>query len=222
MDRAGVVGDDGPTHHGCFDISFLRPIPNLVLFAPKDGRELRDGLNFASAYNTGPIAIRYPRQSIPEENVEMDFSSIELGSWEIIREGEDIAIIAVGSMVYPAWKASEILDKDGISGRVINARFIKPMDENILIDTFEKFDRIITVCENVKSGGFGEGVMEWVSEKNIGGKFVKDLGIPDRFIEHGPREMLLHNLGLDAEGIAVATLELHQTSKKTTGSRKSN
>jgi 1-deoxy-D-xylulose-5-phosphate synthase len=222
MDRAGVVGDDGPTHHGCYDISFLRPIPNLVLFAPKDGRELRDGLNFAANYEDGPIAIRYPRQNIPEENIEMNFSPIELGSWEIIREGANIGIIAVGSMVYPAWKASEILEKDGISCRVINARFIKPMDENILADTFRKFDLIITVCENAKSGGFGEGVMEWVSEKGFGGKLIKDLGIPDRFIEHGPRETLLHNIGLDAEGIASTALELHQTAKQITGSRKSN
>jgi 1-deoxy-D-xylulose-5-phosphate synthase len=221
MDRAGVVGDDGPTHHGCFDISFLRPVPNLVLFAPKDGREFRDGLAFAANYNDGPIAIRYPRESIPEESIEMDFRPLELGSWEILREGADLAIIAVGSMVYPAWRASEILEKDGLKCRVINARFIKPMDEKILTDTFKKFDRVLTVSENAISGGFGEGVMEWATDNGFN-KFIKNLGIPDRFIEHGPRESLLHSIGLDAEGIALAALELHQVSKYTEGSRKPN
>ncbi len=221
MDRAGVVGDDGPTHHGCFDISFLRPVPNLVLFAPKDGRELRDGLNFAANYNDGPIAIRYPRQSVPEESVEMDFHPIELGSWEILREGSDLAILAVGSMVYPAWKAAEILEKDGLNCRVVNARFIKPMDEKILSDTFAGFSRVLTVCENAAMGGFGEAIVEWVARKGITGKLIKDLSIPDRFIEHGPREVLLHNMGLDAEGIAVAALKLHETTKPAASSRKS-
>jgi 1-deoxy-D-xylulose-5-phosphate synthase len=222
MDRAGVVGDDGPTHHGCFDISFLRPIPNMVIFAPKDGREFRDGLNFAANFNDGPFAIRYPRENVPEESVEMDFRPLELGSWEIIREGSDLAILAVGSMVYPAWKASDILEKDGISCRVVNARFIKPMDENILSDTFDKFGSILTVCENSVLGGFGEGVFEWLAERGISNARVKDLGIPDRFIEHGPREALLSKLGLDPEGIALAALELHQSEKTSTHSRKQN
>ena len=187
LDRAGVVGDDGPTHHGCFDISFLRPVPNLVIFAPKDGRELRDSLNFAADYSDGPIAIRYPRESIPEENIDMDFRPLDLGSWEIIREGKDLAILAVGSMVYPAWKAGEILEKDGLSCRIVNARFVKPMDENILADTFRNFSRVLVVCENASMGGFGEGVLEWASSNGITDTLIKDLAIPDRFIEHGSR-----------------------------------
>jgi 1-deoxy-D-xylulose-5-phosphate synthase len=220
MDRAGIVGDDGPTHHGCFDISFLRPVPNLVLFAPKDGRELRDGLKFAVDYNDGPIAIRYPRQSIPEESVEMDFRPLELGSWEILREGNDLAILAVGSMVYAAWKAAEVLEKDGLSCRLVNARFIKPMDEQILSDTFARFNRILTVCENATPGGFGEGVIEWGAQNGFYEKIIKDLSIPDHFIEHGPRPVLLHNIGLDPEGIASAALELHETAKIAASARK--
>jgi 1-deoxy-D-xylulose-5-phosphate synthase len=222
MDRAGLVGDDGPTHHGCFDISYLRAIPNIVIFAPKDGRELRDSLMLASVYYDGPFAIRYPRGNVPEETVDMGFRPLELGTWEILREGADIAIMAVGTMVYEAWKAAEILAKDGISARVVNARFIRPMDQNTLSDTLEKFDDIVTVCENAIHGGFGDGVMEWIAAKGIGGKSIRVLGIPDTFIEHGPRDALLRSIGLDADGIAMAALELHQKTKAGAGSRKSN
>jgi 1-deoxy-D-xylulose-5-phosphate synthase len=220
MDRAGLVGDDGPTHHGCFDISYLRAIPNIVIFAPKDGRELRDALMLASLYNEGPFAIRYPRGNVPEESVDMGFRPLQLGTWEIIREGADVAILAVGTMVYQAFKAADMLARDGISARVVNARFVRPMDQAVLIETFEQFDNIVTVCENAIHGGFGDGVMEWMSENRVASKSVKMLGIPDRFIEHGPRETLLKNIGLDAEGIAMAALELHQRTRAGAGSKK--
>jgi 1-deoxy-D-xylulose-5-phosphate synthase len=213
LDRAGLVGDDGPTHHGCFDVSYLRAVPNIVIFAPKDGRELRDSLMLASVYNDGPFAIRYPRGNVPEESVDMGFRPLEIGSWEVVREGAHVAILAVGTMVYEAWKAAEILAKDGITARVVNARFIRPMDENILTDTFDKFDQIVTVCESAIHGGFGDGVMEWMAARGIDGKSVKMLGIPDTFIEHGPREALLRDIGLDADGIAMAALELRQRAK---------
>jgi 1-deoxy-D-xylulose-5-phosphate synthase len=221
LDRAGLVGDDGPTHHGCFDISFLRSFPGVVISAPKDGRELRDLLMFAANYKDGPIAIRYPRTNIPEESVDMNFSPIELGSWEIIREGSDIAILAVGSMVYPAWKAADILSRDGLSCRVINARFIRPMDEKILKDTFDNFGQIVTVCENAATGGFGAAIHEWAAQNDYYGNLIRDIGFPDRFIEHGNRDALLHELGLDAEGIALAALELHQKAPANAASRKS-
>ncbi|UCC78287.1 MAG: 1-deoxy-D-xylulose-5-phosphate synthase [Candidatus Zixiibacteriota bacterium] len=219
LDRAGLVGDDGPTHHGSFDISYLRAIPNVVIVAPRDGRELRDSLFWASTYDDGPVVIRYPRASVPEENVDLGFRSFKTGSWEIVRDGAETAILAVGSMVYSAWKAADILDKDRINCRVINCRFVSPMDEGILVETLGKFENIVTVCENSIKGGFGEGVIRWASERGYKNNF-KTLGIPDKFIEHGNRDLLLRNLKLDPEGIAVSILEMIQIGKTKTGARK--
>jgi 1-deoxy-D-xylulose-5-phosphate synthase len=222
LDRAGLVGDDGPTHHGCFDVSYLRAIPGVTICAPKDGRELRDLLGLAAKHDSGPFAIRYPRGNVPEEAVDMDIQPIELGSWELLREGGDLAILSVGSMVYPALKAAEMLIKDGLSARVINARFVRPMDQAMLEETFAKFNKVLTVCENAIHGGFGDGILEWAADRGLSGKFIKALGIPDRFIEHGSRDGLLRDIGLDAEGIALAALELHQIAKATADSRKPN
>ena len=220
LDRAGLVGDDGPTHHGTFDISYLRSIPGMVIFAPRDGRELRDSLALAMTYNDGPMAIRYPRGSVPEEKIDFGIRPLELGSWEIVREGEDLAILAVGTMVYNSWKAADILQKDGINCQVINCRFIKPMDEKMLRQTFKRFDRIITVCEGNLNGGFGEGVRAWAAENSFENGRIKSLGIPDRFIEHGDRGLLLQKLHLDSDGIAMSALELHQQPTTGSGSRK--
>lgn len=221
LDRAGLVGDDGPTHHGAFDISYLRTIPNVVIFAPKDGRELRDSLALAMTYNDGPMAIRYPRGSIPEDDIDFAIRPMEFGSWEVLRDGDDLAILAVGTMVYRAWKAGDMLEKDGISCRVINCRFVRPMDEKILRETFEKYDNIITVCENALNGGFGEGVLSWAARSDFENKNIKIMGIPDDFIEHGNRDQLLSDLGLDDEGIAMSALELYQKTKQKSDSRKS-
>ena len=220
LDRAGIVGDDGPTHHGAFDISFLRSIPNIAIFAPKDGRELRDSLALAMTYNDGPLAIRYPRGSVPEEKIDFSVRPLEFGSWEILREGNDFAILAVGTMVYRAWKAADILQKDGINCRVVNCRFIRPMDETILRDTFGKFSNIITACENSLSGGFGEGVLGWAAQNDFTDRRVKTLGIPARFMKHGDRNQLLSEIGLDAEGIAMTILDLHQKTRRRNASRK--
>ncbi len=221
LDRAGLVGDDGPTHHGAFDISYLRAVPNLAIVAPKDGRELRDSLAWAATYNDGPVAIRYPRASIPEDNVDMGIRPFKAGSWEIIREGDDIAVLAVGSMVYDAWKAADILDKDGISCRVINCRFVSPMDEEILSESLKKYENIVTVCENSANGGFGEGVIRWALEKGYKNN-IKVMGIPNRFIEHGGRDWLLNRLSLDFEGIAMTVLEALQSAKSKSKARKRN
>ena len=220
LDRAGLVGDDGPTHHGCFDISYLRAIPGMVIFAPKDGRELRDSLALAMTYDDGPIAIRYPRGSVPEEDVDFGFRPLEFGTWETVRDGDDIAILAVGTMVYNSWKAADMLEKDGINVRVVNCRFVKPMDDEMLKEIFGKFDRIVTVCEGVLGGGFGEGVQSWVAANGFKGKIIRSLGIPDKFISHGNRESLLQSLGLDSEGIAMSVLETHQIEKSGPVSRK--
>ncbi len=222
LDRAGLVGDDGPTHHGAFDISYLRSIPNMVIFAPRDGRELRDSLALAMTYNDGPMAIRYPRGSVPEEKVDLAIRPLEFGTWEIVREGEDLAILAVGAMVYDSWKAADMLQKDGISCRVINCRFIKPMDEKMLQQTFDKFKNIITVCEGSLNGGFGEGVRSWAAENDFDNRNIRSLGIPDKFIEHGTRDLLLREIRLDPDGIAMSAFELHQKIKARSGSRKRN
>lgn len=220
LDRAGLVGDDGPTHHGCFDISYLRAIPGMAIFAPKDGRELRDSLALAMTYDDGPLAIRYPRGSIPEENVDLSFRPLDFGSWETVRDGGDIAILAVGTMVHYSWRAADMLDRDGISTRVVNCRFVKPMDEKVLLEVFSRFERIVTVCEGVLGGGFGEGVQSWAAAHGFRDKIIRSIGIPDRFIPHGSRESLLHSIGLDSEGIAMSVLETHQKKKTRPGSRK--
>ncbi len=222
LDRAGLVGDDGPTHHGAFDISYLRAIPNMVIAAPRDGRELRDLLALAAVYNDGPMAIRYPRASVPEEKVDLGVRPIKMGSWEIVRDGDHVAILAVGSMVYEAWKAADMLEKDGISSRVINCRFVRPMDEAMLSETLAGYDKIVTVCENTMNGGFGEAILNWTADHGITGKNIKTMEIPDEFIEHGNRSLLLANLGLDSEGIAMAVLRLHEKTDSKTGARKSN
>jgi 1-deoxy-D-xylulose-5-phosphate synthase len=219
LDRAGVVGDDGPTHHGTFDISYLRSIPNIAILVPKDGRELRDFLALAMTYNDGPIAIRYPRGSVPEEDIDFAFRPLEFGSWEVLREGEDVAVLAVGTMVYRAWKAADMLEKDGIACRVINCRFVRPMDESMLRETFERFSRIVTVCENSLNGGFGESILGWAADNDFADRYIRTLGLPDRFIEHGDRDRLLSGLGLDPEGIAVSILEHYQKTRRGSGAR---
>jgi 1-deoxy-D-xylulose-5-phosphate synthase len=200
VDRAGLVGADGPTHHGAFDLSYLRQIPNWTIMAPKDGNELRDMLHAATGWGKGPVAIRYPRAAIPDE-VTHEITPIEMGTWERLREGKDLAILAVGSMVSPALQASAELEKGGISAEVVNARFVKPLDEKMLLSVLKGFDWIISVEENALSGGFGSAVMEFAEAHEITKPVIRRMGIPDRFIEHGARGQLLSDLGLDQAGI---------------------
>jgi 1-deoxy-D-xylulose-5-phosphate synthase len=203
IDRAGLVGADGPTHHGAFDLSYLRPVPNWVIMAPKDGSELRNMLHTAVHWDRGPVAIRYPRSAIPDE-LKSGFEPIEVGSWETLCKGSHLAILAVGSMVYPALRASSRLQQEGIEAEVINARFVKPLDERMLDSVFGRFDKIITVEENALSGGFGSAVLEFAEARGITNLSIKRLGIPDKFIEHGARDRLLADLGLDEDGIIRA------------------
>lgn len=205
IDRAGLVGEDGPTHHGAFDLSYLRQIPNWVVMAPKDGNELKNMLYTAVNWQNGPVAIRYPRASIPDDSksvsVKDDFTPIEMGSWERLKEGKNLAILAIGSMVYPSLEASEELHKEGISVEVVNARFVKPLDEEMLISILKRFDKIITAEENVLLGGFGSAILEFAEAHTINNVLIKRMGIPDKFIQHGPRNKLLNILGLDKDGI---------------------
>ncbi len=207
IDRAGIVGEDGPTHNGVFDISYLRHIPNMVIMAPKDGEEFRKMLKTAILYD-GPVAIRYPRGTVPEVLKDIEPREIPIGEAEILRDGNDILIIALGSAVQPVIYASELLEEAGISACVINMRFAKPIDAGLIGSLAKEIKCVITVEENTLSGGFGSAVLEYLSELNINDLKIQRLGVPDKFIEHGPQNMLRRMLDLDAEGIARSALAL--------------
>lgn len=201
IDRAGIVGEDGATHQGLFDISYLRHIPNLVFLAPKDGDELKAMLEFAIKHN-GPSAIRYPRGKTSQQSaVSNQRSELEMGKAEILMDGDDIVIIAVGNTVQPALKTAEMLRKDGISACVVNARFIKPLDIELIISLAQHTKRLITVEENVLAGGFGSAVMECLNDAGITDVQIKRIGINDEFVEHGSQSILRKKYGLDEEGI---------------------
>ncbi len=204
IDRAGLVGDDGPTHHGSFDLSFLRCVPELVVCAPKDEQELRD-LLYTGIYSGKPFALRYPRGAaygVPTEG----FKEIPIGKWEELLEGEDAVILAVGYPVYQALRAAERLYKEGIKVGVVNARFVKPMDEEMLEKLAERYELFITVEDNSVVGGFGSGVLEVLARKGINRRVV-NLGIPDRFVEHGKQDILRKLIRIDAEGIEKTVKE---------------
>lgn len=200
VDRAGLVGADGPTHNGAFDLSYLRHIPNWIIAAPKDGNELKDLLHSAVNWGRGPVAIRYPRMAIPDVLTE-ELTPIEIGEWEILKKGKDIAILAVGSMVYPAMDASLQLLDEKIDVEVVNARFVKPLDQRMLVRILQDFNRIITVEENTLAGGFGSAVMEFAEVNNLDTARVRRMGIPDEFIQHGSRNQLLSMVGLNKDVI---------------------
>ncbi len=200
LDRGGLVGEDGPTHHGVFDLSYLRLIPNVVIMAPKDADEFRNMIYTAYRYEEGPIAVRYPRDRVPMEPLNREFEEIQIGKWEVLREGKDIAILAVGTMVLPAVEAAALLSQEGVHPFLVNARFVKPMDAEILDRIVEEFDTVITIEENTVIGGFGSGVLEELAKRGFKGS-IKNIGIPDKFIEHGARKKLLEVVGLTKEGI---------------------
>jgi 1-deoxy-D-xylulose-5-phosphate synthase len=206
LDRCGVVGDDGPTHHGVFDLSFLRFIPNLVLMAPKDENELQHMLNTA-VYHNGPVAIRYPRG--PGEGVELekDLQRLPIGKGELLREGSDVLLLPIGNRVYPALMAAEGLKKLGIEAAVINPRFVKPLDNELICAWAEKTGRVVTIEDNVKKGGFGSAVLQMLCEVHLHIP-VRLLGYGNTFIEHAPQQILWKNHGLDVSGIIKGTLEV--------------
>ena len=197
MDRAGIVGADGETHHGCFDISYLCMIPNMTVMAPSNGEELRQML-FLAAEHEGPSAIRYPKGPANER---IPSSPVEYGKGEVVLEGEDVAVIALGSRVKVCMEAAELLSKEGIHPTVINARFAKPMDTELLLETAEKHGTIVTIEEGVLSGGFGERAAAVLYGHSYKGNIV-NMGIPDRFISHGKAESLLAKCGLSAQDVA--------------------
>ncbi|MBO8152128.1 MAG: 1-deoxy-D-xylulose-5-phosphate synthase [Candidatus Marinimicrobia bacterium] len=207
MDRAGIVGEDGPTHHGAFDISYLNVIPNMIISAPKDGNELRNLVLTALNQKGNPFAIRYPRGKTPVFDEDMEPKFLEIGKWEVLREGEKVAILAVGVMVDVAEKACDQLSNEGINPGLVYVRFIKPFDEKILKSVLEKYDVVITVEENALKGGFGVHIVKFAEDLGIDTKIV-NLGIPDKFVEQGPRNLLLKEIGLSSENIARKIKEL--------------
>lgn len=200
VDRAGLVGQDGPTHHGPFDLSYFRCIPNMIIGAPKDGAELIAMLRTAVAKREHPFALRYPRGVCTALDEQAPLT-LPFGKWEILKKGKDIAIVAVGSMVKEALDAHELLLKKGIDSMIVNGRFIKPLDTEMLKRLAKSYDKIITVEENTLSGGFGSAIMEYFSHAGSPVR-VYCIGIPDNFIEHGSRDILLDIIGLNAKGIA--------------------
>lgn len=206
IDRAGIVGEDGATHQGLFDISFLRHIPNLLFMAPKDGDELNAMLRLAVQCN-GPSAIRYPRGRVQNPEGRTQIAEINIGKAEVLMEGEDAAIIAVGNTTFPSLKAAEMLINDGLSVSIVNARFIKPLDEELIVSVAKKTKKIITVEENVLAGGFGGAVLECLNKAGLNNISVKMIGIDDMFVEHGSQGLLRKQYGLDEEGIYKTALE---------------
>ncbi|MGR3175276.1 MAG: 1-deoxy-D-xylulose-5-phosphate synthase [Candidatus Scalindua sp.] len=200
LDRAGIVGSDGPTHNGVFDIAYLRHLPGITLMAPKDGAELKAMLHKAVQLNT-PAAIRYPRADIPEGSLYNDCNPVEIGKGEILREGRDGVIIAYGAMVYPSMECADMLAEKGINVTVVNARFAKPLDADLIMKVAKKHQILLTVEDHTEVGGFGSAILELLVEKGINTQNVRKMGIPDRFIEQGPRDIILKTLNLDAEGI---------------------
>jgi len=200
LDRAGLVGADGPTHHGSFDLTYLRLIPGMVLMAPKDESELRDMLYTAIQYKKGPITLRYPRGSALGVPLKHGFESIEIGKSERLKKGDDVVLLAVGSMVEYALIAAEKLETEGIHSEIINMRFIKPLDYEMLDDVAGRHKKIITLEESTLVGGFGSGVLEYFSGKNYKNDILR-IGLPDNFIDHGTQKELHHLLEIDPEGI---------------------
>ena len=220
LDRAGIVGNDGPTHNGVFDIAYLRNLPDIILMSPKDGNELKSMLKVALDSGKA-VAIRYPRDDIPDEKLNPQYKTFEIGKAEVLREGTDGALLAYGAMVYPCLQAAEKLSEKGTEVTVVNARFAKPLDKELILELVRNHKLLVTVEDHVLMGGFGSAVLELVSDEREDSSKIVRMGIPDRFIEHGPRNLILKNLGLDKDEIAdkfIATLELmdiHSSFNKT-------
>jgi len=216
IDRGGLVAEDGTTHHGAFDYAYLRHIPNMVVMAPKDENELQHMLKTSLEYD-GPASVRYPRGV--SLGVQMDAApkALPIGKGELLRDGTDVAIVAIGVPVWQAVKAAEQLSQEGLSTAVINARFAKPLDHELIVGVAKRVRYVITVEEGCKMGGFGSGVLEALSDAGVTGVTTKILGLPDWYIEQGPQDLLRERYGLTTEGIYRSVKEL--VSKSPTDSR---
>ena len=207
VDRGGIVGEDGPTHQGLFDLSYLRSLPNMVVMSPKDENELRQMMATALQHD-GPVAFRYPRGTAVGVALESPVAALPVGKAEILKNGDDVAILALGRCVSEGLKAHARLAEHGVRATVVNCRFVKPIDVDLIAGVARRIPRIITVEENVRQGGFGSAVLEALNDQGITHVAVERLGVPDIFVEHGSPDVLRAKYGLDADGIVKAAARL--------------
>ncbi len=209
LDRAGIVGEDGPTHHGLFDYAYLRPMPNMTLMAPMDENELARMLRTALAHD-GPVAMRYPRGAGQGVDIDPEAPVVEMGKAKVLQEGNDLLIIAAGRPANDALDAAKVLASEhGIEATVVNARFIKPLDTELFLSLADRIKKIITVEEHVLAGGFGSAIFELFCDKGCTGLSFKRIGIADTFVEHGTQKELRRDYGIDAQAIIKAATTLH-------------
>ncbi|MEO7716817.1 MAG: 1-deoxy-D-xylulose-5-phosphate synthase [Capsulimonas sp.] len=212
LDRGGLVGDDGGTHHGVLDLAYLRCVPNMVIAAPKDTDELRAMARFALAYNTGPIAVRYPRggaRQLSDENT----PEIILGKAEVLQDGGDVALLGLGAGVEIALDAAALLAEQGIHATVVNARFCKPLDAETILEVARRCGRVITIEDGATTGGFGSGVLELLADHGVHIPIAR-IGLPDEFVEHGPVPVLREMVGLTAQAAAAKAREMVGTRRE--------
>ncbi|MFG6114391.1 1-deoxy-D-xylulose-5-phosphate synthase [Halobacillus sp. MO56] len=214
IDRAGLVGADGETHQGVFDIAFLRNLPNITLMMPKDENEAQHMVHTAMKYDDGPMAIRYPRGNAKGIEVDPEPKQLEIGSWETLQEGSDAVVLTFGTTIDMALEASQELKKQGISIRVVNARFLKPLDDKMLHDIMQEKLPILTIEEAVLKGGFGSSILEFAEENLYRNQSIKRMGIPDRYIEHGKVPELLKEIDLTKEAVVANLKELIPSKQK--------
>ena len=207
IDRGGLVAEDGTTHHGAFDYAFLRHVPNMVVMAPKDENELQHLIKTALTYD-GPASVRYPRGVSLGVSMDPKPAALPIGKGELMRDGSDVAIVAVGVTTWQAYRAAERLEQEGISTAVVNARFVKPLDKDLIMDVAKRVRYLITVEEGAKMGGFGSAVLEAISDEGITHLRTKIIGLPDWYIEQGPQDLLRERYGLTTEGIYASIKEL--------------
>jgi 1-deoxy-D-xylulose-5-phosphate synthase len=199
LDRGGIVGADGPTHHGLYDLVYLSALPGMIVMAPKDENEMRHML-FTAINADGPAALRYPRGSGIGVPLDPEFKKLEIGKGEILREGSDIAVLALGSMVYPCLEAAARLEADGIHATVINARFMKPLDEELICCLAAEKQFLVTAEEGTEAGGFGAQIAALLHDRKIPASILR-IAVPDRIIPHGSVSLLHAKYGLDVDGI---------------------
>jgi 1-deoxy-D-xylulose-5-phosphate synthase len=206
VDRGGIVGEDGPTHHGLFDLSYLRAIANMVVMAPMDEHELQRML-VTAVNHPGPVAVRYPRGKVTGENpekAEKNDQPLAIGRAEVLCSGDDILILAIGHSVTDAVKARQMLADKGIFATVVNARFVKPLDTELIGGLIQKIPRVITVEENVLDGGFGSAVLEAMADAGVTGFRITRIGIKDTFVTHGAKSVLRKHYEVDADAVVRA------------------
>lgn len=212
IDRGGIVGEDGATHHGLFDLSFLRSLPNMVVMAPKDENELRR-MMVTALNHKGPIAFRYPRGTALGIDIEENIRPLDLGKAELLENGDDVLILALGSSVAESMEAHLLLKESGINAGLVNCRFVKPLDIELIGSLVEKIPRVITVEENVRQGGFGSAVLESLNDAGISGFILERIGIKDSFVEHGSQKILRSKYNVDALAVVNAARKIVNGSK---------